>query len=545
MCKMILRMLAALLVCACAPIAPAQTAGSPPIANSSLAALGESPSKPDSGTDDSRVSPDLRRRDARYRLCASDVVSVTFPLTPEFNQTVSIQPDGFASLAGAGDVRLEGLTTQESAEAVRVAYAQILTDPVVSIDLKDFNKPYFIVSGEVGHPGKFDLRGETSATEAIAIAGGFNDASKHSQVLLFRRVNNDWYEVKPLNLKRILQGHDVNEDPEVLPGDMLFVNLESALDAEDLPVRPPTGLGQNVSAPSASLEYLRAIRCGPVGCANNHNLDFQAAGAERTHTAIARSCMVPLGSGLTLRSAPNVFVWEGPGAIRVGFWAAAIASRDLATRSTVGVEPATLARATEAVNQLRSRGARLSIALIHAGCLRTNRADPAEANLIDAIARLGFCVAASHSHRISGARMIHAPNSNPVFCFYGLGSIASGYVASDLEREGLIVVVSLTSAGDLASVEVRPVILGASGFGEIPAPQTSDAILSRFRSLSGEIADGSSARLFYRDMSEGLVSLYLRDARAALRQSGLRGLARKARRMRMRHVKRLVRSVLP
>ena len=70
--------------------------------------------------------------------------------------------------------------------------------------------------------------------------------------------------------------------------------------------------------------------------------------------------------------------------------------------------------------------------------------------------------------------------------------------------------------------------------------------MARFRSLSREIADGSSARLFYRDMSEGLVRLYLRDVRAALCQSGIRGLARKARRLRMRHVKRLrCRTVLP
>lgn len=325
-----------------------------------------------------------------------------------------------------------------------------------------------------------------------------------------------------------------------------FVNLESALDAEDLPVRPQTGLGQNVSAPSASLEYLRAIRCGVVGCANNHSFDFRAAGANRARTAIARSGMVPLGAVGTLRSEPDVFIWEAPGAIRVGFWAAAIASRDLATRTTVGVEPATLARAQAAVESLRAYGAHISVALLHAGCLRTNRADPAEANLMDAIADSGFNIlAASHSHRVGGVRTLARRHSDPRFCFYGLGSIASGYIASDLEREGLIVVAGLTSRGDLARIEVRPVILAASGLGEVPAPQTHNAILSRFRGLSSEIADGSSARLFYRDMSEGLISLYLRDARAALRQSGFRGLARKARRIKMRHVKRLVRSVVP
>ena len=161
-------------------------------------------------------------RDARYRLCATDVIALTFPLTPEFDQTVNIQPDGFASLAGAGSVRLAGLTTQESADAIRAAYAKVLHDPIVSVELKDFNKPYFIVSGQVNRPGKYDLRGDISATQAIAIAGGFTDAAKHSQVLLFRRANSDWYEVKPLNLKRILHGQNIDEDPEIHAGDMLY-----------------------------------------------------------------------------------------------------------------------------------------------------------------------------------------------------------------------------------------------------------------------------------------------------------------------------------
>jgi len=185
--------------------------------------------------------PDLPRRDARYRLCASDVIALTFPLTPEFDQTVSVQPDGFVSLAGAGDVHLEGLTTAESINAVKNAYGKVLRDPIVTIELKDFNKPYFIVGGQVGHPGKFDLRGDTSTTQAIAIAGGFTEAAKHSQVLLFRRANNDWYEVKLLNLKKVLQGHDIHEDTQVRDGDLLYVPQNFISKIKKL--IPSTGVG--------------------------------------------------------------------------------------------------------------------------------------------------------------------------------------------------------------------------------------------------------------------------------------------------------------
>ena len=192
-----------------------------PATSSTNSLLGRPPAVSESSvSDESRVA---LRSNARYRVVSSDTIALSFPLTPEFDQVVTIEPDGFASLAGAGEVYLEGLTTQECANAIRAAYSKILHDPIVTVELKEYSKPYFVVTGEVSRPGKYDLHGHTSATEAIAMAGGFNGAAKHSQVLLFRRVNAGWYEVRPLNLKKIFAGRDILEDPTILPGDMLFV----------------------------------------------------------------------------------------------------------------------------------------------------------------------------------------------------------------------------------------------------------------------------------------------------------------------------------
>ena len=327
--------------------------------------------------------------------------------------------------------------------------------------------------------------------------------------------------------------------------DSTFVNLESGLDVDGLSARPLEGLGQIVSGPAAALEYLAAIGCRVISLANNHSYDFGAAGVERTRRAAVARGIAALGAGNTLRCLPDTHLWQGPGNLRVGFWAAARASRDLATRNRGGVEPATLSRASQAAEALRSAGAIFSIALLHCGCIRTNRPDPSDEKLMDGIARLGFgIVAASHSHRIAGARRITDQTCTPSFCFYGLGSIASGYIASPVEREGLIAVAGFHKDGTLAHVEVRPVLLAESGFGEVPSPDAAEMILDRFRSLTDEIADGSAARLFYRDISRGLARLYLRDASAAFRSSGLRGLARKAVHLRMRHIRRAVHGLL-
>jgi hypothetical protein len=327
--------------------------------------------------------------------------------------------------------------------------------------------------------------------------------------------------------------------------DASFVNLECPLDVGGLPFRPLTGIGEIVFATSGTLDYLRVIRTVAVGIANNHAGDFGSVGVERTRTAIVTGNLVPLGAGRTLGDSPEIFIWQGPADIRIGFWAAARASRDLATRRTAGVEPATISRARRAIATLKSPGAQFSVALLHSGCIRTNRPDPSDVALIDAIASNGFdLVAASHSHRISGSKQFTAERHTPAFCFYGLGSIVSGFIASEFEREGLVIVGGFHADGSLASVEVCPVWLAESGFAEM-SPARCAAILERFTDLTAELSDGTSARRFYGEVSPGVVSLYARDLRAAFRQSGMLGLARKARRIRVHHLRRLLHGVIP
>lgn len=165
----------------------------------------------------------LQHRNRRYLLHSADVLSLEFPFTPEFNQTVTVQPDGYITLRGIDNMRVEGQTLPDVTTALRTAYSRILHDPVINVELKDFEKPFFIVGGEVGHPGKFELREDTTATEAVAIAGGLRDSAKHSQVLLFHRVQGGWAQVKRLNMKRMLKEGNLDEDAYLQPGDFLYV----------------------------------------------------------------------------------------------------------------------------------------------------------------------------------------------------------------------------------------------------------------------------------------------------------------------------------
>lgn len=159
----------------------------------------------------------------RYQVEPGDLLAITFPFTPEFDQEVPVQPDGYVTLRAIGEIPVAGETLPELRQQVRTVYAKTVSPQVITVQVKDFEKPYFVVGGEVGRPGKFDLRHATTVTEAVQIAGGFRDSAKHSQVLLFRRVSDDWMEAKKLDMKKMLNAGKLNEDLELQPGDLVYV----------------------------------------------------------------------------------------------------------------------------------------------------------------------------------------------------------------------------------------------------------------------------------------------------------------------------------
>ena len=166
---------------------------------------------------------DQLHKRARYTLHAGDVIVLSYRYTPEFNQTVTVEPDGYVTLDVVGDMKVAGLTLDQTHDAVVAKASSELNHPELSITLKDFEHPYIVVAGEVAKPGKFELREDTSAMQAIMLAGGFKDSAHDTKVLLFRKINQDTAEVKQLNLHNLQKTSDLEHDAMLQPGDMLLV----------------------------------------------------------------------------------------------------------------------------------------------------------------------------------------------------------------------------------------------------------------------------------------------------------------------------------
>lgn len=166
---------------------------------------------------------DLRERQTRYRIHPDDVIEVSYRYTPEYDQKVTVQPDGYISLTLIGELHVGGMSLDEVKAALLTKASTRLIDPEVSVVLEEFVKPHFTVAGQVRSPGRYELHGATSAIEAIAMAGGFTNESKHSEVLLLRRRGPDLVQTELINIKRMMTQEGSDETLMIEPDDILVV----------------------------------------------------------------------------------------------------------------------------------------------------------------------------------------------------------------------------------------------------------------------------------------------------------------------------------
>lgn len=210
-----------------------------------VAAGGETKQKAAVAEPVSANSPSLHQRYPRYTLRPGDSFDLNFQFSPEFNQTLVVQPDGFISLKEVGDAHVSGLTLPQVQELAEKKYSSILNKPVVSVTPKDLEKSYFIAMGQVARPGKYELRGPITVTEAIAVAGGLApDRGKDSQVVLFRREGNALAQGQVIDVKKLLKHRDLREDVYLHPGDLVYVPQNTWSKIHQL--IPTPGVGMSV-----------------------------------------------------------------------------------------------------------------------------------------------------------------------------------------------------------------------------------------------------------------------------------------------------------
>lgn len=135
-----------------------------------------------------------------YQLQAGDTIDIRFFYNEELNESAQIRPDGLISMPLVGDVRAAGHSAASMAADLAARYKDIVKQPNVTVQIRNFANRRIFVGGEVARPGVLPLTGVQTVLGAVSEAGGLTQRAKRGEVVLIRRLSEEHAEVRRVSL---------------------------------------------------------------------------------------------------------------------------------------------------------------------------------------------------------------------------------------------------------------------------------------------------------------------------------------------------------
>jgi len=137
--------------------------------------------------DDYVPPPEPAEAGAGYRIAPGDLISVSVYNQEGLSARERVRGDGMISLPLLRDVRAAGLTPNALAEHVQARLKDFINKPVVSVAVAEPSRLSVPILGEVIRPGQYALENGAGVLEALAAAGGLNEAASRDRIFVLRR----------------------------------------------------------------------------------------------------------------------------------------------------------------------------------------------------------------------------------------------------------------------------------------------------------------------------------------------------------------------
>jgi len=121
-----------------------------------------------------------------YRLGPEDVLDVFVWKEPDLTTAATVRPDGKISIPLIGDLPASGRTASQLQQEITKRLSHFVSEPVVTVIVKQFNSFTIPVLGGVRRPDIYKVSRKITVLDPIALAGGFTEFAKKDHVIVIR-----------------------------------------------------------------------------------------------------------------------------------------------------------------------------------------------------------------------------------------------------------------------------------------------------------------------------------------------------------------------
>jgi polysaccharide export outer membrane protein len=195
-----------------------------------------------------------RRSPSRdYRIGPEDLLEISVYEDEKLNKTVRVSSQGDISLPLLGVLKVDGLTAVQLEREIRdLLTEKLYQNPHVSVFIKEYRGQRISVIGAVEKPGIYDVIGQKTVLEGLALAGGLKEDAGQLLFLIRASLTDERSTEKA--------GDSGEKGPETL-----VIDLEELLVRGNLGLNLPLKHGDVINIPVSGKVYVGGNVKGPGG----------------------------------------------------------------------------------------------------------------------------------------------------------------------------------------------------------------------------------------------------------------------------------------
>ena len=151
-----------------------------------------------------------------------DVLTIVFWRDKDMSGDVTVRPDGVITLPLLGEIRAAGLSPSALTAEIQGSAGRYLTDPNVTVVVRQINSRKVYITGEVTKGGAFPLTGSLTVMQLIALAGGVLEYAKVNEITVLREEEGRT-RAHRFSYEDVSRGQKLEQNFELRPGDTIVV----------------------------------------------------------------------------------------------------------------------------------------------------------------------------------------------------------------------------------------------------------------------------------------------------------------------------------
>lgn len=156
------------------------------------------------------------------RLGPEDVIAVDVFDQPNYSRAnITVPPNGRVNYPVIGQVMVAGRAIEEIEKEITERLSEYIREPKVTVQLVQVHSMKYMVVGDVGAPGIYEMTRRMTVNEALAKAGDVSRYGDTKNISVLRMQPNGQMTPIPVNIHEVRRGKA--QDVFLVPGDTIVV----------------------------------------------------------------------------------------------------------------------------------------------------------------------------------------------------------------------------------------------------------------------------------------------------------------------------------